>query len=61
MPLSVELIKQHKRVMISRFGKSDNIKGLTQVLTTLVHWRSSGRWASSLRLVSGGSLQLQCC
>src|SRR6202048_167944 len=35
MPLSVDLIKQHKRVMISRFGKSDNIKGLTQVLTTL--------------------------
>jgi omega-6 fatty acid desaturase (delta-12 desaturase) len=36
MPLSADLIKQHKRVMISRFGKSDNIKGLTQVLTTLV-------------------------
>jgi omega-6 fatty acid desaturase (delta-12 desaturase) len=35
MALSIDLIKQHKRGMISRFGKSDDIKGLTQVLTTL--------------------------
>jgi acyl-lipid omega-6 desaturase (Delta-12 desaturase) len=34
--LSIDFIKQHKRMMISRYGKSDNIKGLTQVLTTLV-------------------------
>jgi acyl-lipid omega-6 desaturase (Delta-12 desaturase) len=36
MALSADLIRQHKRVMISRFGESDNLKGLTQVLTTLV-------------------------
>jgi omega-6 fatty acid desaturase (delta-12 desaturase) len=36
MALSIDFIRQHKSVMISRFGKSDNIKGLTQVLTTLV-------------------------
>jgi omega-6 fatty acid desaturase (delta-12 desaturase) len=36
MALSIDFIKQHKRVMISRFGKSDDIKGLTQALTTLV-------------------------
>jgi omega-6 fatty acid desaturase (delta-12 desaturase) len=35
MALSADF-KQHKGAMISRFGKSDNIKGLTQVLTTLV-------------------------
>jgi omega-6 fatty acid desaturase (delta-12 desaturase) len=36
MALSIDFIRQHKGVMISRFAKSDNIKGLTQVLTTLV-------------------------
>jgi omega-6 fatty acid desaturase (delta-12 desaturase) len=35
MALSADF-KQHKGAMISRFGKSDNIKGLTQVLTTIV-------------------------
>jgi omega-6 fatty acid desaturase (delta-12 desaturase) len=36
MALSIDVIKQHKRAMISRYGKSDNIKGMTQVLTTLL-------------------------
>jgi acyl-lipid omega-6 desaturase (Delta-12 desaturase) len=36
MALSIDRIKQHKRAMISRYGQSDNSKGLTQVLTTLV-------------------------
>ena len=33
---SIDLIKQQNRAMIGRYGKSDNIKGATQVLTTLV-------------------------
>jgi acyl-lipid omega-6 desaturase (Delta-12 desaturase) len=36
MALSIDLIKQHRGVMIGRFGKSDNIKGLTQVLNTVL-------------------------
>jgi len=36
MALSIDCFKQHKRVMISRFGKSENIKGSTQILTTLL-------------------------
>jgi acyl-lipid omega-6 desaturase (Delta-12 desaturase) len=36
MALSIDRVKQHKRAMVSRYGKSDNMKGLTQVLTTLV-------------------------
>jgi acyl-lipid omega-6 desaturase (Delta-12 desaturase) len=33
---SIDRVKQQKRAMIGRYTKSDNIKGLTQVLTTLV-------------------------
>jgi omega-6 fatty acid desaturase (delta-12 desaturase) len=33
---SIDRAKQQKRAMIGRYTKSDNIKGLTQVLTTLV-------------------------
>ncbi|HEY6484556.1 MAG TPA: fatty acid desaturase [Steroidobacteraceae bacterium] len=36
MPLSIDCIKQQKRAMMCRYGKSDNVKGFTQVLTTLV-------------------------
>jgi len=36
MTLSIDRVKQNKRAMISRYGKSDNLKGLIQVLTTLV-------------------------
>jgi omega-6 fatty acid desaturase (delta-12 desaturase) len=36
MALQIDFIRQHKRVMISRFGKSDDTKGMTQVITTLV-------------------------
>jgi acyl-lipid omega-6 desaturase (Delta-12 desaturase) len=36
MLLSIESIKQHRRVIIDPYTKSDNIKGLTQALTTLV-------------------------
>jgi omega-6 fatty acid desaturase (delta-12 desaturase) len=36
MALSIDYVKQHKQAMISRHGKSDNIRGLIQVLTTLV-------------------------
>ena len=36
MAASIERVKQHKLAMIGRYGKSDDIKGLTQVLTTLV-------------------------
>jgi omega-6 fatty acid desaturase (delta-12 desaturase) len=33
---SIDCVKQQKRAMIGQFTKSNNIKGLTQVLTTLV-------------------------
>ena len=33
---SIDRVKQHKQAMIGRYCKSDDIKGLTQVLTTLV-------------------------
>jgi acyl-lipid omega-6 desaturase (Delta-12 desaturase) len=33
---SIVHIKQHKQAMIRRYTKSDDVKGLTQVLTTLV-------------------------
>jgi acyl-lipid omega-6 desaturase (Delta-12 desaturase) len=33
---SIDCVKQQKRAMIGRYTKSDNLKGLTQVLTTLV-------------------------
>jgi omega-6 fatty acid desaturase (delta-12 desaturase) len=33
---SIDCIKQQQRAMIGRYNKSDNIKGSTQVLTTLV-------------------------
>jgi len=36
MALSIDLIKQHKCSMISRFGKSEDLRGLTQLLTTLL-------------------------
>jgi len=32
---SIDRIKQHRRVIVDRYAKSDNTKGLTQVLTTL--------------------------
>ena len=32
---SIDRIKQQKRALIGRYTKSDNVKGLTQVLTTL--------------------------
>jgi omega-6 fatty acid desaturase (delta-12 desaturase) len=62
MPLSVDLIKQHKRVMISRFGKSDDMRGLTQVLTTLVPlallWWVAVRFASSFPWVTVATVLL---
>jgi omega-6 fatty acid desaturase (delta-12 desaturase) len=62
MALSVDLIKQNKRVMISRFGKSDNIKGLTQVLTTLLPlallWWAAVRSASSFWWVTATAVLL---
>jgi omega-6 fatty acid desaturase (delta-12 desaturase) len=36
MASSIDLVKQHRRAMISRFGTSDDAKGLTQVLNTLL-------------------------
>ena len=32
---SIDHIKQHRRALVDRYAKSDNIKGLTQVLATL--------------------------
>ena len=61
MSLAVDLIKQHKRVMISRFGESDDIKGLTQVLTTLVPFALLWWVAVRGALLSCGSLRLRCC
>src|SRR5579872_4305404 len=50
MALSIDFIKQHKREMICRFGKSDDIRGSTQVLTTLLPlillWWTAARWAA---------------
>jgi omega-6 fatty acid desaturase (delta-12 desaturase) len=34
--VSIDCIKRQKRTMISRYGKSDDLKGFAQVLTTLV-------------------------
>lgn len=36
MTSSIDRVKQHKRAMIGRYGKSDDLKGLSQVLITLV-------------------------
>ncbi|MGH8634557.1 MAG: fatty acid desaturase [Burkholderiales bacterium] len=33
---SIALVKQQKRAIVSRYNKADNVKGFTQVLTTLV-------------------------
>jgi acyl-lipid omega-6 desaturase (Delta-12 desaturase) len=35
MALSIDRVKAHKRAMITRYGKSDDLKGLIQVVTTL--------------------------
>ena len=60
MVLAVDLIKQQKRVMISRFGKSDDLRGLTQVLTTLVPlallWWVAVRYAASFWWVTAAAL-----
>jgi omega-6 fatty acid desaturase (delta-12 desaturase) len=62
MALTVDLIKQHKRVMISRFGKSDNIRGLTQILTTLLPlallWWAAVRSASSFLWATAAAVLL---
>ncbi|HKT71903.1 MAG TPA: fatty acid desaturase [Steroidobacteraceae bacterium] len=62
MTLSIDFIKQHKRVMISRFGKSENIKGLTQVLTTLLPlillWSVAVFCASALPWVAAAAVPL---
>jgi len=36
MASSIDLVKQHRRAMISQFGSSDDAKGFTQVLNTLL-------------------------
>ena len=36
MASSIDLVKQHRRAMIGRFATSDDSKGLTQVLNTLL-------------------------
>jgi acyl-lipid omega-6 desaturase (Delta-12 desaturase) len=36
IPSSIDCIKQQKRAIIGRFEQSNNVKGLTQALTTLV-------------------------
>jgi omega-6 fatty acid desaturase (delta-12 desaturase) len=62
MELSIELIRQHRRVMISRFGKSDDGKGFTQVLTTLLPlvllWWAAVLCASALPWVAAAAVPL---
>jgi omega-6 fatty acid desaturase (delta-12 desaturase) len=63
MALSIDRVKQHKRAMISRYGKSDNIKGSTGVLTTLVPlaflwWAAVQCAAASLWLTAAAVLPI---
>jgi omega-6 fatty acid desaturase (delta-12 desaturase) len=55
---SIDCVKQQKRAMIGRYTKSDNLKGLTQVLMTLVPlallwWAAIACAAVSYWLVAG--------
>jgi acyl-lipid omega-6 desaturase (Delta-12 desaturase) len=51
MASTIDRVKHYKGAMIGRYGKSDDIKGLTQVLTTLVFltllWWSAVRCADA--------------
>ena len=62
MASSIDLIKQHRRAMIGQFGKSDDIKGLTQVLNTLlpllVLWVAGVLCASTFPWVAAGAVPL---
>jgi acyl-lipid omega-6 desaturase (Delta-12 desaturase) len=61
MGSSIDRVKQHKQAMIGRYSKSDDITGLTQVVTTLVllalfWWGAVESAAASLWLTAAAVL-----
>jgi acyl-lipid omega-6 desaturase (Delta-12 desaturase) len=62
MASPIDLIKQHRRLMICRFGKSDDIKGLTQILNTLlplgILWGAAVLCAAALPWVAVAAVPL---